>query len=375
MKIKINQNKLKEGVNVVERISSKSSSLPVLKNILIRAYKNYINLIATDLEIGIKWWSLAQTEKEGEVVIPSGILSSFINFLPNEKVSMSLSKNDLLVDCSDFKTQIKGFTTDEFPIIPEVSEKSSLLINSQDLCKGLSQVSDIPSFSTARPEISGVFFEAKKDKLKVVATDSYRLGEKIINLDNKVKEDLSFILPQKAAKEIVGILGEKEGVVKLVFSPSQVLFEMKEDSKSTQPQIQIVSRVIDGEYPNYEEIIPKKSGTSIILNRAEFLNQIKASSVFGGKVNELKVKVNPTKKGLELFSESVETGEFNSFIPAEIKGKKEEISFNYRFLVDGLSIIKSPEVIFEVNGSSSPGVLRPAKETDFLYIVMPIKSN
>ena len=375
MKIKINQKKIKEGVNLTERISIKSSSLPILKNIMIKVQKNYINLIATDLEVGVKWWALAETEKEGEIVIPSGILSSFIGFLPEKQVVLSSSKNNLLVDCDNFKTQIKGLSPEEFPIIPEVTEKASVLIDSSLLCKGLSQISDIPSFSTSRPEISGIFFSFEKDKLKMVATDSYRLGEKTINLDTSVKEKFSFILPQKAAKEVVNIFNEKEGELKIVFGVNQVLFETAMPGKKSHPQIQLVSRLIDGDYPNYEEIIPSKSETKVIVDRNELVNQIKASSVFGGKVNEVKIKINPEKKGLEIFSESVETGEFHSFVPAQIKGKKEEISFNHRFLLEGLSSIKSSEVSFEINSSASPGVIKPVSGSDFLYIVMPIKAS
>lgn len=359
----------------MERIAAKASSLSVLKNILIKTEKNYINLSATDLETGVKWWALAQTEKEGSAVIPSGILSGFVSFLPNEQVTLSLLKNNLSLNCGNFKTQIRGFNPEDFPIIPEVPEKGSILVNSSDLCKGLSQVSDIPSFSDTRPEISGIFFTVKKNQIKIVATDSYRLGEKTLRLEKASPEEISFIIPQKAAKEIINIFGEKEGKIKIVFGTNQVLFEMPISEKISHPQVQLVSRLVDGEYPNYEEIIPRKNETTAISNRDELLNQIKAAGVFGGKINQIKIKINPEKKGIEIFSESVETGEFSSFVPAEIKGKKEEVSFNCRFLVEGILNVKSPDIVFESNGPSSPGVLKPAEKSDFLYIVMPIKSS
>ncbi len=376
MKLKIKQNKIKAGIGIVERISIKSSSLPVLKNILMKVEKNFINFTATDLETGVQWWSLAKTEKEGEGVFPANILSGFVNFLPDEEVSLSSQKNDLSISCGHFETQIKGFNPEDFPIIPEVTEKASISVDSNVLCSGLSQVADIPSFSTARPEISGIFFILQKNKMKIVATDSYRLGEKTVDLNESPKEGkFSFILPQKAAKEIIGIFGEREGEIKIVFGSNQVLFEMPMLEKVSHPQIRLVSRLVDGDYPNYEEIIPQKSETVATLNRAEFLNQIKASSIFGGKTNEVKIKVLPEKKGIEVSSESVETGEFKSFIPAKVEGKKGEVSFNYKFLIDGLSSIKLPEIVFEINGTSNPGVLKPAKGSDFLYVVMPIKAN
>ncbi len=374
MKIKINQIKLKEGVGIAERVSSKSSSLPILKNIIIRAQKNIINICSTDLETGIQWWGVAKTEKEGEVVVPANILSSFINFLPDKNIELTTSKNDLVIECGNYKTQIKGFNSDDFPIIPEVAEKNSVSINAKDLCKSLSQISDIPNFSTTRPEISGIFFNFKKDKLKLVATDSYRLGEKSLPLDRSIKDDFSFILPQKAVKEIIGIFGERDGDVNIILGPNQVLFEstMKEISH---PQIKFTSRVVEGDYPNYEEIIPTKNSVQVVLNRSDLLNQIKAAGLFSGKVSEVVLKINPEKKEVEILSQSPEFGEYSSTLAGKITGKKESVSFNHRFLIDGLSNIKSSEIVFETNSSGEPGVFKPVGESDFLYIVMPIKAN
>jgi DNA polymerase III subunit beta len=376
MKIKINQNRLKKGINLVERISSRSTSLPILKNILIKIKKNFINLSTTDLEIGIKWWSLAKTENEGDVVIPSNIISGLINFLPEKQIELSSdNNNNLLIECDNFKTQIKGFNPDDFPIIPEVLEKEKIILNSDILCKSLSQIVDIPSFSATRPEISGIFFSFEKNELKIVATDSYRLGEKIVKLNKTLKNNISFILPQKAIKEIINIFSDRNKDINIIFSSNQILFEIIMEETS-HPEIQFISRLIDGEYPNYKEIIPQKSSTQIILNKSEFLNQIKASSLFSGKINEVKLKINPEKNGLEISSKSIESGEFKSFISGKIKGKKEEVSFNYRFLMDGLLNIQNQEIIFETSGASSPGVLKPNKDLrDFIYIVMPIKSN
>ncbi len=374
MKIKINQLKFKEGVGITERISSRSSSLPILKNIIIRAQKNIINISSTDLETGIQWWAIAKTEKEGEVVVPANILSGFINFLPDKNIELTTIKNDLIIECGSYKTQIKGFNSDDFPIIPEVAEKNSILINAKDLCKGLSQISDIPSFSTTRPEISGIFFNFKKDRLKLVATDSYRLGEKSLLLNKVIENDFSFILPQKAVKEIIGIFGEKDGDINIVLGASQVLFEltMKE---IIHPQIKFTSRIIEGEYPNYEEIIPAKNSIQAILNRNDLLNQIKAAGLFSGKVSEVVLRIDPDKKEVAVLSQSPESGEYSSTLTGKITGKKESVSFNHRFLTDGLGNIKSSEIVFETNSGSEPGVFKPVGESDFLYIVMPIRAN
>lgn len=374
MKIKIHKNKIKEGLNVVERISLKSNSLPILKNILFKADKNFLMLSSTDLEAGVKWWGLGKVESVGEIIIFPGTFSSIINFLPEEQISLFIEKGNLQIDCGDCKTQINGIISDDFPIIPSVKEEKFIKINSTDFCKGISQLVDIPVFSATRPEISGILFLFKGKTLKIVATDSYRLGEKTINLDSFVEDEVSFILSQKIAKEIINIFGDKNTEIKIIFGANQVLLESKM-IETDHPEIQFISRLVDGNYPNYEDIIPSKKETGIIANRGEFLNQLKAAGVFSGRTNEIKIKVLPEKKGIEITAKSSEIGDYNSFLPVEIEGKKDEISFNFKYLIDGLTSIKSEKVLLELNGPSSPGVLRPLKGSDFLYIIMPIKND
>ncbi len=373
MKLRIKKEELKAGVQIVERIASRSTSLPILKNISIKAQKDMVNISATDLELGVEWWGVAKTDESGESIIPSSILSSFINLLPDSEIELESNKEDLNISCSNYNTQIKGFNPEEFPIIPDVSEKESVSINIQDLCKSLSCVVDIPTFSTTRPEISGILFKFEKNTLKVVATDSYRLGEKTIKLESNTKNPFFFILPQRSAKEMISIFGEKEGELKIVSGSSQVLFELSMPSVK-HPKIKLISRQIEGDYPNYEEIIPKKNQITAILERADLLNQIKAAGLFSGKSGEVIFKIEPTKNKIEIVSQNPEAGEYKSTLLGKITGKKETISFNYRYLVDGVLNIKTPEILFEINSSSEPGVFKPIKGIDFLYIIMPIKA-
>jgi len=207
-----------------------------------------------------------------------------------------------------------------------------------------------------------------------VATDSFRLAEKTIPLEKKIKKEYAFILPQKPTREIINILGEKEGKLKLYFSPNQTLFEfpMKETSH---PQIQITSRLIEGEYPNYQEIIPKKFKTRVILKKDEFLNQIKTASLFSGKINEVKFTITPSKKEVELFAQSPDIGENKSSLPAKIEGDPMQISFNHKFLIDGLLNIKSSEVIFALTEEEGPCVLKPVGDSSYIYVIMPIKAT
>ncbi len=376
MKLLILQEKLKEGLNIIERVSSKSLTLPILNNVLISSEKNFLNLAATDLEIGINWWTLTKTEKDGKITIPSHLLFNFINLLPNKKINLEVKDSVLLIECENYKTQIKGVGADEFPIIPKITEGEFISIETSSLCRGLNQVVDVAIPSTTRPEISGIYFLFQKDLITLAATDSFRLGEKKIFLKNKfsLKKDYSLILPQKTAKELVNIFSEKQGELKIYFSPNQVMFEYPLP-ETPHPQIQLVSRLIEGEYPNYQEIIPKESTTQLTLEKNEFLNQIKSASLFSGKINEVKIKTNPKEKKIEIFSQSQEIGEYQSSVPGKIKGEPVEISFNHRFLLDGLSNIKSSEIIFELSGDSGPGVLKPVGDDSYIYVVMPIKAS
>ena len=378
MKLTILQEKLKEGIEIVERLSAKSLSLPILNNIFIKAEKNFLNLTTTDLETGIKWWGLAKVEKEGVITVPARVFSSFLNFLPNKQVILELKNSTLTVECENYRTTLKGLNPEDFPIIPQINEGESVSVDSRSFCQGLSQVADIATSSTTKPEISGVFFIFQKDFIKMAATDSFRLGEKTFYYNLKTASALSkeytLILPQKAAKEIINIFEGKEGELRICFSPNQILFELLM-AETSHPQTQLVSRLIEGEYPNYQEIIPKKYEAQVVFQRNEFLNQIKSAALFSGKVNEVKFKIDPRKNKVGIFSQSPDLGEYHGDLTSKIKGKELEVSFNYRFLTDGLLNIKSPEAVFELTGSEGPGVLKPAGDESYIYVVMPIKAS
>lgn len=382
MKTTILKEKLKEGIGIVERISAKSLTLPILNNVLLNTEKNFLNLSSTDLEIGIKWWALVKMEKEGKVTVPSRVFSSFVNFLPNKPVILESKDFNLRVECENYQNIINGSNPEDFPIIPEIAKIEGISLSSRIFCKNLSRVVDIASFSSTKPEISGIYLVFQKDLITMVATDSFRLGEQKVSLKaslNNISKDYSLILPQRAAKEIINIFSEKEEDLKIYFSPNQVLFETS-FQETDHPQIQVISRLIEGDYPNYQEIIPKKYETKVTLPINEFINQVKLASLFSGKINEIKLKIDPKKNQVDFFSQSPEVGEHHSFLSGQIEGKPCDISFNYRFLLDGLLSVsqgqeKSSQVVFDLSGSEKPGIIRQKGNEDYLYLVMPIKTS
>ncbi len=374
MKVEVLKENIKKGLTTTERVIGKNLSLPILENILIKTEKNFLHLAATDLETAIRWWSLAKIKQQGKVTVPARFLSSFISLLPKKKVLLNSKNKNLSIECQNYKTQIQGNDPEEFPLIPEIKNPESLEINNKKFNKGLSQVVDVVSPSQARPEISGLLFSFQKGNLKIVATDSFRLAEKTISLEKKNKKETSFILPQKPAKEIMNILGDKEGNIKVSFSSNQAMFECSM-SETSHPQVQIISKLIEGEYPNYQEIIPDDFKTHITLKKDEFLNHIKAASLFSGKINEIKFGIKPSKNKIEITAQDPDVGKSTSSLKAKIDGKPLEISYNHKFLIDGLSNISSSEVVFDLSKKEGPSVLKPVGDKSYIYVVMPIKDS
>ena len=379
MKIEVLKENLKTNLGIIDRIAGKNLSLPILNNVFINTDNGFLNLISTDLELAVKLWVLVKVVKEGNVVVPAKFLSSFISSLPNEKIIIESIGQNLHIKCGNFKTQIQGYNPEEFPIIPEIKNTEYLEVDGDKIYQGLSQIVDISSQSQSRPEISCIYFSFSKNNIKIVATDSFRLGEKNIQLHEPVKKDYSFILPQKSAKEVMNILENttKEvnniNTVKIYISSNQVLFEFP-IKEGKNPQVQIYSRLIEGEYPNYQEIIPNKFKTSIVLKRDEFLNQIKTASLFSGKINEVKISANKEKQELEIFAKNPNVGENQSSLPAKIEGEEISVSFNYKYLMDGILNIKSSEIVFDISKEEGPCVLKPVGDSSYIYVVMPIKS-
>ncbi len=375
MKIITPQEKLKKGLSIIERISSKSLTLPILNNILLTTEKNFLKLSATDLEIGINWWILAKIEKEGKTVVPSNLITNLINLLPNKNINIELKDNDLYIKCEKYHTKIKTLQPDDFPIIPKIKKENYITLNSSLLSNALKNVVDIINISNNRPELSGVYFLIQKNKLTVTATDSFRLGEKIIQIENNnLNKDFSVIIPQKTIKEVINIFSEIDNNINIYFSKNQVMFESFLEEVS-HPQFNLTTRLIDGDYPDYKEIIPKEYKTEIVVSKDELISQIKSASLFGGRNNEIKFKVNKKEKKLNILSQNIDLGEYQSFLLGDIKGEDTEVVFNYKFILDGLNNIKSSEVFLGLNSDSGPGVIKPIGDDSYIYIVMPIKAS
>jgi len=375
MKVQILKENLKQALSVVERATAKTSTLPTLRAISLTAEKNTLELAATDLEIGIRYKLLAKTEEEGNSVVPSRLFSQLVGVLPEKEISLHTTEGELNIESKQHQTALKTFPMDDFPIIPSLQgEEVMVEIGAKDFCAGLSQVVGMCGQNQARPEISGVLVVIRKEGMSLVATDSFRLAEKSMAFAKTQQAEATFILPQRTAKEVVGILGDFSGKINLYLSPTQVLFDYSTKEEVQQNSLQIVSRLIEGEYPQYQDVIPKDFISKAVVVRQELAARIRTASVFSGKMQDVRVRADPKKKGLEISSQSAEVGRHSSFLAGDVSGKLLEMSFNWRFLLEGLLNMKAEEVEIGFGGEDAPVLIRPLDKEQYRYVVMPVKA-
>lgn len=366
---------LKEGLQIAERVAGKNPSLPILQNILLSFKKNKLRLSGTDLQMAVSCEFLANTKEGEDMVFVPRFVSPLLGVITEDQVSLSGGEGQLVLDAGNFHTAVQTGNAEEFPIIPSLKEEEFFCELATDaLCEGLSKVVGMVGQSQARPEIGGVLFVFEKEVLRMAATDSFRLAEKKLPLEKPNTQEQSFILPQKTARELIGILGERQGKTKMYLSPSQVIFDYTADQEASLLHIQVVSRLIEGEYPNYQDVIPKEHKTKALFTKEEFVNHVKGASVFSGKSNEIVLSVDPAKKGVSFIAQNAEAGESKSFLAAEVTGEKVEIAFNWRFLLEGLVQMKAAQIEFDLSGEDGPALLRAGDHEGYVYVIMPIKA-
>lgn len=366
MEILTLQENFKKGLNIVQNIIGKNLTLPILNNILLTTEKNRLKLVSTDLEIAITHWISCKIKKQGEITVPAKLFSGFINNLPDKKIEIKTKDNFLQIKCENFKSSIKGIDAKEFPIIPKIKGELIFKIEALKLKQALSQIVNFTSLSDIRPEISGILINIDSKEIKFVATDSFRLGEKTLKKDKEGMKK-AIIIPLRTAQELIRVLSDqdKEELIEILVEQNQILVKTSDT--------QLVSRLIEGTYPNYEQLISKQFETTLILDRNEFLNAVKITSLFSSKINDLRLKIIPKKNLIEVFAQDVEVGENISQLKGEIKGKEMEIIFNYKYLLDGLNNILSDKIMLGLNSEASPGILKPVGDPSFIYVIMPIK--
>lgn len=364
---------LKSAVDGALRIVKHNSSLPILNNLLIEAEKGRLKISSTDLEMGFVSRTPSQVVKEGKIAVPAQVFGQFINNLPNQNIDFEVKNQKLFLKCGEIGATLNGLNPEDFPIIPKVKKDYALIINSETLKNAVGSVVNSSAVSGARPEISSVYMAIEPDRIKFVATDSFRLAHKIIFLESEEMQDKikinystsrNIIIPLRTAAEILRIAGEKNSDISISVDQNQILFDTGDAS--------LVSRLVEGVYPDYEAIIPKSFETNCYVSKSRLEEAVKLSGCFSSKLNEVSLKTGSSR--LEVFSDNGEIGAHKSNIPAEVTGEDVNITFNWKYLLDGLKNISEDEIILQFNGNQKSAVIKPAKNGDCFYILMPIKN-
>jgi len=369
------QENLKQGLAIVSRVVSKNINLPILNNILFKVNKSNIELIATNLEIGITHQVRGKIDSEGEFTVDSKVITDYINLLPGDKVECERDGLEIKIKCQNYKTKIHVQDASDFPLIPKVDKDNFYSIPVDEFKSALSEVIFAVANNETRLELSGILLSFTGDSLVLAGTDSYRLAEKKIKIKSNYENPVSkVIVPARTLQELIRVLSsfkedeqlENAGEIKICLSENQILFIFG--------STELVSRLINGSYPDYQQIIPLNYKTRVLINKNELMRAIKASAIFSkAGVNDVALDFKSETGKITISSASSQVGESSVELNSEIEGDNNEIIINYRYFLDGLNNISSDIIKLDLVNSGTPCVLRPEKTDDYLYIVMPIR--
>ncbi|PIR88970.1 MAG: DNA polymerase III subunit beta [Candidatus Harrisonbacteria bacterium CG10_big_fil_rev_8_21_14_0_10_40_38] len=371
MKLIILRDNLKNGLAAVERIVMDNAALPVLRNIFIDVDNGKMKISATNLEIGINKFINCKIIEKGKITVPLNALRGIISHIDSERVNLETIDQTLIIKTDSYQANLQGIKADEFPIIPQVEAKEGdIEMDGGVLKQSLSEIVSAAHISEIRPEISGVLFDFQITILKLVATDIFRLAEKTLyDYQFKTSMDRGFkaIIPLKTIQEIIRMVKDGENV-RIKVDENQILFESDNQ--------EIISRLIDGQYPDYEQIIPKTIETELITDRDKFMNAVKLVSSVSDKVVDIKLRAKESGKVLEIYSANHEVGENSYLVPIKTNGLEfKEITFNWRYLIDSLKVLQGEEVFLGLNGDNRPTIVKAVNEKSYHYLLMPLKNE
>lgn len=372
MKASVSQQQLAHGLSLVSRAVSLRSTLPVLANILVASDESRLRLSATNLELGISCWIGAQIAEEGAITVPARTFSDLINTLPNDTVHLSLNTRTqtLNVRCGSSVTEIKGIDAQEYPPIPAPDLSEGIQLKASDLKEMIQQVVFAASTDEARPVLQGVLVTVDGREITLAATDGFRISVRKTALAEPFPQPVKAIIPARALTELARITSDGEQIVTMVVPPGrgQALFHLKD--------AELVSQLIEGNFPDYRAILPRSFKTTTIVSTPAFLKACKQAEIIareGNYVIRLEITPGDNKPGqIEISAQSEETGSSEISVEATVEGSSLVIAFNVKFLREVLEVVKSPSVAMETNANNTPGMVRPVGDQDFRHVIMPM---
>ena len=385
MKLSCLKSNLLEGLNVVGRVVPSKSTLPVLGNLLLATDHSQLKLAATNLELAVTYWVGAHVDDEGAVTLPARLLTDFVSSLPDDRIDMALTArgHTMHLTCGRFSANIKGIDAEEFPRIPSVAGATTYALPTALLRECIQSVVFAAAPDDSRPVLAGVLFTLKDGQLTLAAADGFRLAVRSVELTAAEGEGaqpdapLQVIVPARTLSELARVLGD-EGMVELAATPNQnqVLFRVAR----AETRAEIVSRLIEGQFPDYHKILPKQYTTRAVLNTGDFLRATRAASVFARDDSMIvRLEVAPGPEDLipgrvNVTANSAEVGDNEGQVDASVDGGETQIAFNGRYLRDALEAMGTAQVGLEITGPASPGVIKPVGEKNgYLHVIMPMQ--
>ena len=363
MKIQCAREKIKNAVSFADRITNKNMSLPILGSILLSAEKNTLKIRATNLDLGIEIKIPTKTEKEGTVAVPGGVLNNFLSNITDENVSFDVKNDNLCIETKNNKALIKCYQSEDFPTLPVITQGSSFSIPSKKLIDGLRSVWYSASLSDIKPEIACVCMYTNGKDIVFAATDSFRLAEKKVLFDEK--QEIPFLLiPYKNAIEIARVIEYAPENIEILYNKNQVVFKYE--------SFYITSRLVDGIFPDYKQIIPKNFKTEVVVLKHDIINSLKITNLFSDKLNQVVFDVNPAKKTFEVTSKNPDVGENNTALYAALTGEPSRLQFNQKYIMDCFQSIPTESVALQMSGEGKPLVIKGVGDGSFTYLVMPL---
>lgn len=364
MKLTVTQENLNRALQVVGRVASGKTPLPILNNILFRTDKNRLLLAATNLELAITQHVGSKIEKEGTITVPARLMSEFVANLPKGNVELEVEDTKMHIVCGAYKSTINGMASDEFPELPAIEEKQAVAIPLADLKRAIQQTVIVASTDDTRPILTGIYCHSHEGSLYFAGTDGYRLAERKLVATT---QDISAVIPVSTMNDILRVMNDDITEVKLVFGDSQVRVLLDD--------IEVTSRLIDGQFPNYRELIPKDSDSVVQLPRDEFSRITKVASLFaresGGSVT---LNAQAEAKKISIHSVASQLGENTSEAEADVTADG-QVALNSRYLLEALSCIDGKQVAFRFSGKLAPCILTAADDNaDYQHVIMPLKS-
>lgn len=367
MRISCSQKDLRFALDIVSLAVNSSTTLPVLNNILLKAVDKKLFFSATNLEIAINFSIPADVKNEGAITIPAKLITNYISLLEDQDVEMRTDEGTtLFIKTKTSQTKIKGISPDEFPLIPKVEKETSLQIKAKDLFSAIDHTIFSAAITGTRPVLAGIYVKVEKDELKTVATDSFRLAEKKTKLVKKVDKSIECIVPVRTMMELGRILNSKyeDEIVEIHISKNQISFATD--------GMELVSRLIEGKFPDYEKIIPRATKTKLETQTNRLILATRRVSLFA-KENNNSIRLAATNDGkLQIATDETSIGEEKTEVDIKIQGENNKTSLNSQYLLDVLGHLKE-DVVIELDEKLTPVVVRPAKGEDYVYIIMPLK--